>query len=86
MKNFVKKIATGVTLGLIVAVAVASPAHAYDRGRPDRDWRGHEYRAHHDWHGPHGPGPGVVYAPPVVYSPPPPVSPGINLILPLNFR
>jgi len=59
-------------------VAHADPRGVgHDRGH-GRDW-------HHDphWHG--GPPP-AVYAPaPVVYAPPPP-SPGINLILPLNFR
>lgn len=76
------------SLMLGVLIAVASHPAAADPRQGDRDWRGHEARAHRYWHGPHYvPEPGVVYAPPVVYEPPPPVeSPGLNLIIPLNIR
>ena len=72
-----QKIAACAVIGLFVAV-LAIPSLAV--ARDDRDWRGHERHAH--WGHP-----GYVYAPPVVYAPPPPVeSPGLNLIIPFNFR
>jgi hypothetical protein len=89
MLNF-KRLALGVAFAAIVAMAMAPSAKADDRnGRgDDRDWRGHEMHAR-DWHRGHPHyDPHVIYAPPVVYAPPPPmpVSSGINLIVPLNFR
>jgi hypothetical protein len=63
---------------------LAVPAHA-----DDRHWRGPPPR-----HGHHPPGwypgyvaPAPIYTPPaVVYAPPAPVSPGISLVVPFNFR
>ena len=74
-------------LCLIANTAFIQPAKA-DDWRHD-DWH-HDHWHDRAWHR-HHPGwgvyqPGVVYAPaPVVYAPPPP-SPGINLVVPLNFR
>jgi hypothetical protein len=70
--------AAGFVLGGMMALALATtPAHADPRHGGDR---GHD-RGH--WRGRGG----YVYAPPVVYAPPPPVeSPGLNLIIPFNFR
>jgi hypothetical protein len=62
---------------------LAVPAHADDRDRHDR----RDFHPHRDWHHDRGYAPETVYAPPpVVYTPPAPVAPGINLIVPLNFR
>lgn len=71
--------------------AMAAPAWADDHGRGwgrgrDRDhhWRG---RDRHGWYPyPGYVAPAPVYAPPPVYAPVAPVSPGINLIVPFNFR
>lgn len=71
-------------MGLMACLlgGLAAPAHA-------DDWR---YRrdVHHDPHWRPPPArvvPAPVYAPPpVVYTPPPPVSPGISLVIPFNFR
>lgn len=62
---------------------VAAPAHADDR---DRDRRGPPPR-HYRRPPPHRfYAPPPVYAPPAVVYAPPPVSPGINLVIPLNIR
>ena len=73
--------------GVLLSMPSLTVAHADPRGHYDRGWEAHEVHARRDWHRPH-PHPYAVYSPPVVYAPPPPVeeSPGINLILPLNFR
>jgi len=90
MKNILS--ISGVAFGIALVMAVTGPAHADDhhaRGRPAagaRDWRGHEGRNQHDWHGPGYAPAGVIYAPPVVYAPPQYEAPGLNLIIPLNFR
>jgi hypothetical protein len=73
-----KKIALTAALALIMAGAFATTAMADDRA-----WRGHVVHAR-DWHRHYDPH--VVYAPPVVYSAPPEPSPGINLVLPINFH
>jgi hypothetical protein len=81
-KQTLGKIAAGTALAAVFAIALTGQAKA-----DDRDWNRHEVYARH-WHRAHPhPVPVItpVYAPPVVYAPPPP-SPGINLILPLNFR
>jgi hypothetical protein len=61
--------------------SLAAPAHADDRhrhGPPPRHW----HRPHPVYVAPQ-----TVYAPPpVVYPPPAPVAPGINLVIPFNFR
>jgi len=78
-----KKIALTAAVAFFMTGAFSTLAMA-----DDHDWRGHEVHAR-DWHRGHPHyDPHVVYAPPVVYSPPPPVmeSPGINLVIPLNFR
>lgn len=64
---------------------LAAPAHADDRDRRDRrDFRDHGRDWHHD---PRYVAPETIYAPPpVVYMPPAPVSPGISLFVPFNFR
>jgi hypothetical protein len=89
---------TGLILGLTLmtlaapAFAAGPPRHVVGHGpvghRVDRDWNRHEVIARNHWHGPHAIAePGIVYAPPVVYAPPPPVeSPGLNLVIPLNFH
>lgn len=81
-----RKAVMGVALG-IVLITAAAPLHAADRrdagrrgGAGDRDWRAHESRHVRGYE------PGVVYAPPVVYQPPQYEAPGLNLIIPLNFR
>ena len=84
-KRKLGKIAAGLAVAMVFAIAMTGYAKA-----DDRDWRGHEMRARH-YHVMH-PHPypyqaaPVVYAPPVVYAAPPPPPMGINLILPLNFR
>jgi hypothetical protein len=76
---------------LLVLTALGAAVSA--SARDDRGWDDHARRAR-DWHQGHRSpydygyaySPGVVYAPPpVVYAPPPP-SPGINLVIPLDFR
>jgi len=81
-----QKAAKSIALGFIMITAIAASAHADDRhgnddrrGAGERDWRAHTGRRH-------GYEPGVVYAPPVVYTAPQYEQPGINLIVPLNFR
>lgn len=60
------------------------PRDQYDRDH-DRDHRGHRPPPRPDYYrGPIAPAP--VYAPPAVVYQPAPVSPGINLIIPFNFR
>lgn len=75
-----RKIAGALILAAVLGVSIGGPAHA-------DDWRDHEVHARY-WHVHHPhPVPHVVYAPPVIYQPPPPpVSPGLNLIFPLNIR
>jgi hypothetical protein len=72
-------------LAVLGALGLSAPAMADDHRGGDRGWEDHARHAR-DWHRGHPVyDPGVVYAPPpVVYGPPP--SPGINLILPLDFR
>jgi hypothetical protein len=77
------------TLAVIVSLGGAMPACA-------ADWHGHARQAR-DWHNRHwhngrtvyDSGGYVTYAPPLV-EPPPPVyyaqQPGINVVVPLNFR
>ena len=98
MKNVFTK---GKLLGLVALtlfgiIILVQPAKAdrydhnegYENRYPSRHygWREHEVEARR-WHRRHYvPAPGVVYAPPaVVYAPPPP-PPGINLVIPLDFR
>jgi hypothetical protein len=92
MKNFIKQPAIALAAILLLAGATVRPALAEEHGRGEmrgnrhEDWREHEVHAR-EWHRHHViREPGVIYAPPPIYSPPPPPSPGINLILPLNFR
>lgn len=87
-----QKAMKALAFGIILAIAVTGLAHAADqhaRGRPAagaRDWRGHEEHNRRDWHGSGYAPAGVIYAPPVVYAPPQYEAPGLNLIIPLNFR
>lgn len=74
---------------LIAGLAAAMPAHAGDdRDRNVQHGRDHADRAREDrrpaprYHSE----PNYVYAPPAVYYAPPPPSPGLSLIIPLNFR
>jgi hypothetical protein len=94
------RVLAAVAFVIAVGPAFVHPAKAHDddggRGRGhdrgwhgerhEREWHDHEWRMRH-WHeAVVVPPPGVVYTPPaVVYAPPPP-PPGINLIVPLNFR
>ena len=84
----------GLTLTIALAVLMAGlstvmPARAGD----DRDRNAQHDRDHADrgreLHRPapayYG-APSYVYAPPAVYYAPPPPSPGLSLIIPLNFR
>lgn len=88
-----QKAMKALAFGIILAIAVTGSAQAADHRAPGRaaagarDWRGHEGRNQHDWHGGGGYAPaGVIYAPPVVYAPPQYEEPGLNLIIPLNIR
>jgi hypothetical protein len=60
---------------------IVAPAHADDRDRrgppPRHDRRPPPHRFY---------APAPVYAPPAVVYAPPAVSPGINLVIPLNIR
>jgi hypothetical protein len=82
MKKFLSYLGRGVAYAMLIAAFAASvsqTAHA--------DWHGHRGPPprHHHWHP--DPRPREIYAPaPVVYAPPPPVSPGLNLILPIHIR
>ena len=73
-----------VLLGILVALMIGgmtAPAFADDHRGHDR---GH-HRDHHDNHRGGGYYPQQVYAPPAVYVTPQ-QSPGINLVIPLNFH
>lgn len=59
---------------------VAAPAHADDRDRRGPPPR-HDRRPPHRFYAP-----APVYAPPAVVYAQPAVSPGINLVIPLNIR
>ena len=83
-RSRLQKVVRSIAIGAVLIMAIAaSSAHADGGrdggGRGERDWRAHEGRSY-------GYEPGVVYAPPVVYTAPQYEEPGINLVLPLNFR
>ena len=101
MKNYKAKMLALLVLAGAVGLGTAAPAYAApphnDRGHNDGGY--HDNRGRHEgWHRPahyahpygygsYGYGPSYVVAPPpVVYYGPPEPSPGINLILPLNFH
>ncbi|MGD0960741.1 MAG: hypothetical protein ABSB19_13125 [Methylomonas sp.] len=79
-------------ISIIVAISVLSFSSAFAE-RDHGGGRGDRHDGHGGWHGGrdgyrHGYGYGYaqpVYIPPPVYAVPP-QSPGISLILPLNFR
>ncbi len=92
-----RHLALVIGLAALLAGGIASTAHA-DGWREHR-WREHEWREHM-WRERAGWGYGYGYAappvvvapPPAIYAPPPVVvappvpPPGLNIVLPLNFR
>ncbi len=77
------RILSVLALTAVMGSAVVNPAMADPRH--DRGWDRHAHDAGR-WHHAHPRYvPGYVEAPPVVYAPPQP-SPGINLVLPINFH
>ncbi len=92
LKSTAGKIVTAFALTLAIGVLFMPPALAehgngHDRGGGRRDGGWHDHHGHGGWR---GGGYGYGYAQPVYVPPPvyayPPQSPGISLVLPLNFR
>jgi hypothetical protein len=100
-RSTIAKLLLGSTYAVVILGVSMGPAlAAQDQNRDNKnDNRGHDDRDHHDdrnWDRDRGyyyaPPPAVYAPPPVYYSPyyaPPQqyyASPGINIVVPLNFR
>ena len=77
------RLAIAASVAALFVVSFGSAAKADDWHRHEVEARG--YHRGHPYYG-HPVIAQPVYAPPVVVAEPPPPSPGINLVLPLNFR
>lgn len=100
-KPSIGKIATACAFMLAIGCFSISPAFAEHGEGHGRGGERHGEHGHGGWRGGHGGGYGYrngyggygngygyaqpVYIPPPVYAPPM-ISPGINLVFPLNFR